>query len=490
MKENQRMAGILLNYLTEGVKVLTALLYTPVLLRLLGQQEYGIYQLAVSVVSWLGLLNFGFGSGYVRNYARYQTAGEHDSIARLNGMFLLIFGVVSLLSLAGGGILACNTGILFGSGLTPWEQEKAARLIWILTVNLAVTLCNTTFDSYLTAKECFLFQRLLRLVQALLSPFLTLPLLLLGKASEAVAGVSLLLNAGVFAGNLLRCRREKMAVSFRNLQMSQLRQLWQFAFFVFLNQIIDQVNWSVDKFLLGRIQGTAAVAVYGIGAQINSLYLQLSTAISSVFVPKVNYLAAQAEDNRALSELMHRVGSFQAMVLGLVLSGFVLYGRAFLLLWAGPGYEAAYPVALLLMCPVTVPLIQNLGIEILRARNRHRIRSLVCAVLAVGNILLSLAWIPKWGCVGAAAGTAVSLLAGNVVFMNWYYHQRLKLDMLLFFRRLRPLVPVWLAAGAVGLLLHAAFPVTSWGGLARNVLLYSGSYVLLLAAAKKKWGQA
>ena len=46
--------------------------------------------------------------------------------------------------------------------------------------------------------------------------------------------------------------------------------------------IIDQVNWNVDKFLLGRFRGTVAVAVYGLAAQLNSYYMSLSTAISSV----------------------------------------------------------------------------------------------------------------------------------------------------------------------------------------------------------------
>lgn len=490
MKISQRKAGILLNYLIEGVKVLTALVYTPWLLRLLGQQEYGLYQLAVSVVSWLGLLNLGFGSGYVRYFARYQTAGAEEGLARLNGIFVLVFGFLAVFCLLCGEALAGHTASLFGSGLTAQEQEKAALLLRLLTGNLALTLLNTTFDCFLTAKECFLFQKLLRLMQAVLSPFLTLPLLLLGKTSEAVAGISLLLTAAVFCANMLWCRKRKMRISFRNLRFSQLRELWNFAFFVFLNQIIDQVNWSVDKFLLGRMLGTGAVAVYGIGAQINSLYLQMSTAISSVFLPKVNRIAARSPDNRELGELMGTVGTLQAAVLGLLLSGFLLFGREFLLLWAGCAYEESYQVALLLMLPATVPLIQNLGIEIQRARGKHQIRSLVCACLAAGNILLSIAWIPRWGCTGAAAGTAVSLLAGNVLFMNWYYHRHLKLDMVRFWRRIGRLLPAWAAVALVGLLLRFLLPVTGWGSFLAVAGLYSAAYVFLMLAAKKKWGQA
>lgn len=37
-------------------------------------------------------------------------------------------------------------------------------------------------------------------------------------------------------------------------------------------------------------------------------------------------------------------------------------------MWAGTNYSEAYPITLLLIVPVTIPLIQNLGIEIQRAK--------------------------------------------------------------------------------------------------------------------------
>lgn len=48
---NQRKAGVLLSYAGELVKILVSLVYTPIMLRLLGQSEYGLYQLVYSVVS-------------------------------------------------------------------------------------------------------------------------------------------------------------------------------------------------------------------------------------------------------------------------------------------------------------------------------------------------------------------------------------------------------------------------------------------------------
>lgn len=478
---NQRKAGILLNYISEAIKILTALIYTPVMLRLLGQREYGLYQLVGSVVSYLSLLSFGFGSAYVRFYSAYKIKDEDDGIARLNGMFLIIFCAMAALCLLCGGVLAANAQWVFGGGLTAWELKKAKLLLLVLVGNMALTFPDSVFHCYITAHERFVFQKLLRVAQSLLNPFLTLPLLMLGYGSVAVVVVSTLLTAAVLLSDIVYCRKElKMVFSFRGMRLSLLREMWGFTFFIFLNQIIDQVNWSVDKFLLGRMCGTAAVAVYGIGGQINALYMQMSIAVSGVFAPKVNRLAAESESNDALTRLMAKVGRVQFLVLGLILTGFMLFGRPFVRLWAGGGYEDAYEVALLLILPVTVPLIQNLGIEIQRARNKHRVRSVVYACLAAGNVVLSIFLIEKWGCVGAAAGTAVAMILGNVLFMNWYYHRKIGLDMVYFWKKIGDIVPALLLALLAGMLLRLAVPASGWGTLLLSCLLYAGAYGMIL----------
>lgn len=87
---NQRKAGVLLSYAGELVKILVSLVYTPIMLRLLGQSEYGLYQLVYSVVSYLSLLSLGFGSSYLRFYSKYKAQNDEAGVAKLNGMFMII----------------------------------------------------------------------------------------------------------------------------------------------------------------------------------------------------------------------------------------------------------------------------------------------------------------------------------------------------------------------------------------------------------------
>ena len=139
---NQRKAGVILSYAGQFAKIFISIIYTPVMLRLLGQSEYGLYQLVYSVVSYLSLLSLGFSSSYMRFYSRYKAQKDEDGVARLNGMFLLIFASLSVVCILCGCVMLGNIRAIFGSGLTDSEYATAKVLMVLLVVNLALTFPN------------------------------------------------------------------------------------------------------------------------------------------------------------------------------------------------------------------------------------------------------------------------------------------------------------------------------------------------------------
>ena len=479
MHINQRKAGVILSYAGEIVKILVNLVYTPIMLRLLGQSEYGLYQLVYSVVSYLSLLSLGFGSSYLRFYSRYKAQNDEDGVAKLNGMFILIFCSISVICILCGTVMVRNIRTIFGTGLTESEYATAKVLMELLIINLALTFPNSVFNCSITAHEKFLFQKLLILLQNLFSPFLTLPLLIMGYGSIGMVSLTTLLTFVLLISNMFYCfKKLHVRFAFHGLKISLFKEMWVFTFFIFLNQIIDQINWSVDKFLLGRFAGTTAVAVYGVGGQINTLYLQFSSSVSNVFVPKVNRIVAETNDNTELTTLFTKVGRIQFIVLGLILTGFVFFGMPFVNLWAGEGYGASYAVALLLIIPVTVPLIQNLGIEIQRAKNMHKARAVVYLAIAIANVFISIPLIKFFGPEGAALGTAISLFAGNIIFMNWYYHARIGMNMFYFWKEIAKFIPALIAPCVVGIAIMKFVNITGLVKLGVFAVVYAAVYGL------------
>ena len=243
---NQKKAGVIISYIGMAVNMLSGLIYTPIMLRLLGQSEYGLYQLVYSVVSYLSLLSLGFGSSYMRFYSREKARNNDEGIARINGMFLLIFCFMSIICIVCGIIMLRNIKMIFGNGLTSNEYKTASILMLLMIINLALTFPNSVFNCIITSQEKFLFQKTLSLFQYLLHPFITLPLLLAGYGSIGIVTGTTLLTVSVLISNVYYCLKKiHSQFCFSNLQFSQLTEMWVFTFFIFLNQIVDQINWSI-----------------------------------------------------------------------------------------------------------------------------------------------------------------------------------------------------------------------------------------------------
>ncbi len=487
---DQKKAGVLLSYGQTVLSTVISLIYTPVMLRLLGTSEYGLYTLVNGFISNLSLMSFGLGSAYVRYYARAKVQDGEEGVGRINGMFMVIFLCISVLSLLVGGVLVANVHNIFGAKLTAQEVETARVLMALLVVNIACSFPCSVFSSYITANERFFFQRVINMIRTVLNPIVMLPLMLMGLGSVSLVVVTLVLSVVTDTFNIwYSFKKLRMRVTFGHFDFALLREMGGFSFFIFLNMIIDQINWTVDTTLLGIISGTAATAIYGVGAQVNNYYKTLSTSISGVFTPQINRIVAEGQGDEKLTGLFTRVGRIQFMLLMLVLTGFIFVGEPFIEAWGGGEYEGAYPIALMLMVPVTLPLIQNLGIEIQRAKNMHQFRSKVYFFMALGNVLVSIPLGMRYGGLGCALGTAISLLVGNGLVMNWYYQTHIGLDMKYFFSSILSILPAMIPPVVMGLVAVRCFSFAGYSGVLCFAVPYTAVYALSVYALAMNAGE-
>lgn len=158
------------------------------------------------------------------------------------------------------------------------------------------------------------------------------------------------------------------------------------------------------------------------------MYLAFSTAISGVNLPKITRMISTNASDEEVSNEFIKIGRIQYYLMLLIITGFIFFGKEFIILWAGSEYELAYYIALILMIPVTIPLTQNTGISILQAKNMHKFRSVVYICIALVNIVLSIPLAKILGGIGSAIGTALALIIGNIITMNIYYYYKANIN--------------------------------------------------------------
>ena len=150
---NQLKWGAMLSYIQMGLGIVIGLIYTPVMIRLLGKSEYGLYNTVSSTISMLSILSLGFSSSYIRYYSKYKKEGNEQAIYKLNGLFLIVFGIIGVIALACGIFLSFNLRYVFDQGLTAQEYATAKILMLLLTVNLSVSFPASLLTSIISAHE-------------------------------------------------------------------------------------------------------------------------------------------------------------------------------------------------------------------------------------------------------------------------------------------------------------------------------------------------
>ena len=124
----------------------------------------------------------------------------------------------------------------------------------------------------------------------------------------------------------------------------------------------------------------------------------------------------------------------------MIVTGFVIFGRQFIIFWGGQEYVKAYEVGCVLIIPVTIPLIQNLGISILQAKNKHKFRTIVLFTIAILNIIVSVPLAKQYGAMGSAIGTALGIIIGPTLIMNWYYKAKVGINIKEFWKNIIKMV--------------------------------------------------
>lgn len=474
--------GVVLSYIAIVVNMLVQLCYSPIMIKLLGQSEYGLYTLVGSVVNYLSLFSLGFGGAYLRFYSRYESKKDYKGVARLNGMFLTVFLVMAGIAFGVGLILSSSTEVVFGTNLTEMELEKAGILMRILVVNICLTFPDSVFNAIIIAHEKFVFQKILQILMNLCNPLICMPLLFGGCDAVSIVIVTTGITIIKLCLNIFYCFRFlNVKFIFNGFKFSLLKEIAIFSFFLFLNMIIDQINWSVDKFILGRVAGTTTVAIYGVASTINSLYMNFSTAVSNVFSPRINKIVAEGNDvyKIRLSEDFTRVGRIQFMILGLMVSGFLFFGEYFITdIYLDSSYREVYIITLLLIVPATIPWIQTMGLEIQRAMNMHQFRSLIYFLMAVINVIISIPLAMHFGAVGSAVGTAFSLLIANGLIMNIYYHKAIGINMIQFWISIFQLGRGLVIPLLLGFVIKYISFIDSFGKFIIGILIYTIVYVI------------
>lgn len=476
---NQRKLGVAISYLTLTFNIVIGLVYTPFMISKLGDGLYGIYSLANSLISFVTLLDLGFGQTLVRYISQAKVTRSKEEEHRLNGFFLKLYLCISVIALIVGMIVVYVYPEVAAKTFSSEETYLFRIVFSILLVNVVISFPMSVFSATLNAYEQFFALKLANFIMSVLKYASMFLLLVFGYKLIAITVISFICSL------VMQCfyvfysvKKIGIKFDFARINTNLTSEILHFSFFIFLNLIIDFLYSNTDKLILGAVSGTVAVSVYSIGIYFSSYFTELSSAMSGVFMPKI--MALYKEGNRTeISNLFNRVGRLQMALLFLVLGGYVCLGKEFIYLWVGTTYKDSYIIGLLIMLPSIVPLTQNVGLTIIRAMNIHKYRSYMYIVIAVLNVVISIPLAMQYGGIGSAIGTCIATVLGQVLFMNLFYLKRAYIDIKEYWKNFSRFLVLSTVVSLILVFVKEFVAVNTWISFLMLATIFSAVYIFL-----------
>ena len=478
--------GILIAYLNLALGMVVNIFLTPMLISSLGDVDYSLYKVIQSFAGPLSMFNLGISTIVTRSIVQFATREDYTERDKKNTMAhaMLASGVMALVVCMAGLIMCRSIPRIYGESYSVENLALGQKVFLVFLLSTVLHMMTDAFSGCLVGHERFTVNSLVQFSGTLLKIVLLVLLVLLGTNALWIACVDLLVSLAKFLFSAVYATFFLHETPrFYYFDRKKLTEIILFGAAILLQAIVNQVNNNVDTMILGAyVSNKAIITMYTSALTIYAIYNSLISVIASFFLPKATRLVTQNASGRELTDFVIGPGRFQAVLATACIFGFALCGQNFISVWIGDKYSDAYWITLMLMIPVTIPLVENVMISVLDAALKRMYRSVTLVIMALLNVVASLVLVRLLGFWGTAIGTVMSLLIGHGVLMNAYYAKTFRLQVFrMFYSIFRGILPAGLAAAILCLPLTLLLPNTIGFFLVKGIgfMLFYGLFLQL-----------
>ena len=410
--------NVLSGYLGTAVATLTGFFVTPLLLRYLGDRQFGLWSLLLTIGAYIGLVEMGLYASVSKRVAECLAINDRERLRTTLGAGLALYLVLAAAILVFGCLLIPFLGPLFHLPQDMVILAQKALLILCLSRALAFLFCPGSAVLFGAGRM----------------DLLTLGGILAGTAGSVwnvvqamhggtVVGLSVTaamftLITGIYCYAMVRRNYPDIVISLRYASRDMARELTKFSSRNSLHAIFGNIAYNSDQIIIGLVMTTAAVANYAVAAKLTSMVSVLATKPITVLLPTYSHARAQNDKEREFRLYTQSVALSLIICMPFAVAGCLL-GDRIIEAWVGAGHSAAYPVLIVLL--LTTLLVQpgNASVMIMNATERNLFLVRAYAVAAPINLLVSwfLTKSPWFGLTGPAIGSMLTYLCVDATLL-------------------------------------------------------------------------
>lgn len=471
-----KLAAVI-SYATIFINIGIGIFYTPWLVSSIGKSDYGIYVLIIAFLSYF-LMDFGIGEALARFAAKFRVDKQEEKIQDLLGLATALYIIIDAVIICALIVVYFFIPQIFKQ-LTPSEISTFKVVYVIAGLFSAISFPFTSLNGLLLAYNQFVLIKTTEFISKIGAVVLMIIAIFMGYGIFALIMINALVGLLIIVIKIISLRKQinfNFKISLQNRDL--LKEIFSLSIWATIMGFAQRLLINAAPIILGIFSGTHEIAVFSIGMIIEGYTWTFANALNGFFLTKVSHLHAN-NDTLGINNLMVKLGRIQLFLSGILIMGMVVFGKEFIQLWMGPGFENSYYVMILLTLPGVIILTQEIALTQMYVRNDLKPRALLFLAAAVVCIIISINLSPKMGAIGAATGVFFALVVCHVIGMNFVYWKKFDLDIPRFFREVHlNFLPVAAIFVTLGFIVNYFITDVSWVIFVLKVTLLSAIYFL------------
>jgi len=417
------------NWIGIPITVAYGLIITPIIVRALDTELYGVWSFLNGLLMYSDLLYVGLGSALIKYVAQHRANNDQASMNRLISVVAGIYGVIGMMCFAVMIGISTFVPYAFAAPLSAEAARAASATCMLLGAQLFFVFVGSAFSGLICGHNRYDLVNIVGIATVAIR-FVTIPLILapghdplfrLALLTSSVAAMQTLMLAAIayrlvpgLSVRLVRWRRD------------ELRMLYGFglpSFFIMF--AVRLVSFS-DTTIIGIMLGASSVAIYALPLQLMEYSRTAVGGFTGVLLPRLTTLTTRG-DMASLRDAYLSTTRIACFLTAWLAATVMTIGPAFLTRWVGDTFSAPaqWVLVFLAVAAFGQVLSTHAPLGFYQAMHRVSFPAKVLMLEALLNLGLSIWLAPRLGITGVALATALPALFISAVVLPPYLCRQL-----------------------------------------------------------------
>jgi O-antigen/teichoic acid export membrane protein len=480
---NQLKKGAIMSYVVILFNVVAGLLYTPWMIRKIGSGDYGLYILVTSFIAYF-ISDYGMWQSINKLISQYRAENKNNEISNLLGTATKLYFFLDMVILA-----VLTIGYFFLNDIFPKltvEELVKFKFIYLISVCFNFFLFPLSFlRGVMVSYEFFFQEKIFNWLDKVLLIVVTVTLLFFNYGLYSLVIAYGLVPLVVNVSKIIFLYRKGVRLNFKYWSWGIVKKVFSISVWLVIIVLAELIINKLSPSFIASFSNSNEIAIFAVGFSIANYVYAFAGSINGLFLPKVSRMHV-AGQQYLMFDLTIKVGRIQFLIIGYLIFGILLTGKAFIIAWLGETFVHSFYVMSLLVLPGFVIYSQPIESTNLFALDKIKYSAMVMIGASITSIILFVLLIPKYGAIGAAISICIANFLFAVIGMNIVYNQILNFDTVRFLKTLLKFFTVYLCISIL-YLLFKTFVIDNyivltdrWMQFLINAIVYTILYTILM----------